>query len=80
MLEKIQAPHKKLHESAKEIEMLINRNDLDGALKVFRNKTYPALAKVKAILMEVINAEKSLGRKLITRPRNYINRRPNPAY
>ncbi len=73
-LEALHTPHRRLHESAAEIENRINQYDVRGAVKIYQNQTKPLLAEIKThfdtlvkIEQEFHQAEKQANRVYISK-------------
>lgn len=65
VLKQLAQDHRKLHQTAWEIETAINDMDMPWAINVLVNKTQPSLAKVYSLFHQAIDAETRLTRSRI---------------
>lgn len=59
-LARIDEPHRDLHASAHQIQLLVAAGNTPRALAVFENETRPALEQVRQVFEEAIEAERAL--------------------
>lgn len=64
-LDAIHEPHRRLHYSAVEMETLVNKMDMLGAISLFQGEARGALEEVKRYFEEAITAEQELEEGLI---------------
>ena len=60
LMTKIEAPHRRLHESAEKILNALNQSNQAEAQAIYEQETLPAVTEVEAIFREAIAAETSL--------------------
>lgn len=65
VLTQLAEDHRKLHQTAWEIETAINDMDMPWAINVLVNKTQPSLARVYSLFHQAINAETQLTRSRV---------------
>ena len=59
LLSEIEEPHKKLHESAVEVEKIYDPEDTSTACQTFESHTIPQLQKVEDILSQIVTISDS---------------------